>query len=346
MEKNNCYNICKDSDIPTRAPYRYLKNKNNLFSLHNLNSDNIININQTTTLILELCDGKRSISDIVNILAEAFTKKPDNIKGDISNCLNQLEQLGLILYYKKNDEEIAKKNEIIKKNRDFYENKFPDIRETQKAALKQTHVILLRMLKIFNYLAEKHTFHYWLTFGTLLGAVRHKGFIPWDIDIDIAMTRKDYNSFLEKGAPNLPEDIFFQTSETDPFYNHPTTKAKLRDKYSSYKEFGKQESFCKYHCGIQMDIMIYDNFLQETFEPNNKKTSEAPSNINHEGFYYIFSKKDIFPLKYLEFEDAKFPVPNNYHKILTLFYGNYLKLPPRKKRTPNREVKPLTPHMP
>ena len=90
-----------------------------------------------------------------------------------------------------------------------------------------------------------------------------------------------------------------------------------------------------------MDIMIYDNFLSELSE--NKTTSQAYSNINPDGFYYIFSKKNIFPLKYLEFEGAKFPIPNNYNKILTLFYGDYLKLPPAEKRIPNREVKHLTP---
>ncbi|MBW1616748.1 MAG: LicD family protein [Deltaproteobacteria bacterium] len=68
---------------------------------------------------------------------------------------------------------------------------------------------MLRMLKIFDYIAKKHNIKYWLSLGTLLGAVRHSGFIPWDDDTDIAMTRKDYEKFLKKGVAELPEDIFF-----------------------------------------------------------------------------------------------------------------------------------------
>ena len=196
----------KDSDIPTHSPYCYLKNQNNRFYIYNINSGETININETMALIWQLCNDAKSAENIIDIIAEIFAEKPDNIKPDILNALNQLNCIGLIIFYKKNDAKIKKK----RKNQNFYEKNFPDIRQTQITELKQTHAVLLRMLKIFDYLAKKYKFNYWLTFGTLLGAVRHKGFIPWDIDVDIAMTGKNYNKFLKKGAPNLPEDIFFK----------------------------------------------------------------------------------------------------------------------------------------
>src|SRR4051794_13117596 len=64
---------------------------------------------------------------------------------------------------------------------------FPDNRERGETRLRQSQLAMLRMLKIFDYLCTKHEITYFLTGGTLLGAVRHQGFIPWDDDVDVGM---------------------------------------------------------------------------------------------------------------------------------------------------------------
>lgn len=82
------------------------------------------------------------------------------------------------------------------------------------------------MLKIgqtemFNILSEidricrKHQIKYWLEFGTLLGAIRHKGLIPWDDDCDIGMMRSDFIRFKNVILKELSPDFFFQTKQTD-----------------------------------------------------------------------------------------------------------------------------------
>src|SRR5690606_12951138 len=133
---------------------------------------------------------------------------------------------------------------------------FPDEREKGETTLRQCQLVMLRMLKILDYLCTKHDIKYFLTGGTLLGAVRHKGFIPWDDDLDVGMTRDNYEKFIELAVPELPRDIFFQNTDTDKYY--PKTcnvDARLRDKYSSYELIGREE---KGHLGLQIDLFIYD----------------------------------------------------------------------------------------
>ena len=61
--------------------------------------------------------------------------------------------------------------------------------------VRDVQLVLLEMLKDIDALCKKHNIRYWLTGGSALGAVRHKGFIPWDDDADIGMLREDYEKF-------------------------------------------------------------------------------------------------------------------------------------------------------
>src|SRR5574337_544911 len=112
---------------------------------------------------------------------------------------------------------------------------FPDEREKGDTRIKQCQLVLFRMFKIFRFLCAKHDIQYFLCSGTLKGAIRNKGFKPWDDDFDVAMTRDNYEKFVQLVVPELPNDVFFQTPETDKFFPAcHRVEAKLRDKYSSY----------------------------------------------------------------------------------------------------------------
>jgi len=92
--------------------------------------------------------------------------------------------------------------------------------------LKNCQQIELEILKDFRQICESLDLKYYLTAGTLLGAIRHKGFIPWDDDIDVAMPREDYDKFASIGAKKLGDDYFYQSYITES--NFPYYFAKIR----------------------------------------------------------------------------------------------------------------------
>ena len=90
------------------------------------------------------------------------------------------------------------------------------------------------ILIYFQDICEKYNLKYFAAFGTLLGTIRHGGFIPWDDDIDVAMPRKDYNRFLEIMQREENSRFSLQIPETDSKYH--LTFAKLRMKNTKFLE--------------------------------------------------------------------------------------------------------------
>ena len=123
--------------------------------------------------------------------------------------------------------------------------------------LQKMHKIQLEMLEEFDRICTKHNLKYILVGGTLLGAIRHNGFIPWDDDIDISMLREDYNKLIEIQKKELnKKKYYFQSPETDPeiFGN---IFAKIRRKNSIYCE--KISNTPEDKQGIWIDIFPLDN---------------------------------------------------------------------------------------
>lgn len=139
-----------------------------------------------------------------------------------------------------------------------YDQKFPDIRETGDTELRQAQLVMLRMMCIIDDICRRHGLNYWLCSGTLLGAIRHKGFIPWDDDLDICMPREDYECFLTIAQNEFPEDMFLQTKETDRHYDYLPLPCKVRDN----KSFLMAEGFEKkqYNMGLFVDIFPADKY--------------------------------------------------------------------------------------
>lgn len=81
--------------------------------------------------------------------------------------------------------------------------------------MKRIWAVQLDLLREFKQICEENGLRYFLWSGTLLGAVRHQGFIPWDDDIDVAMPREDYDRFRSLGRQGLKKPYELQTNEND-----------------------------------------------------------------------------------------------------------------------------------
>lgn len=119
----------------------------------------------------------------------------------------------------------------------------------------------LEILKECLIIIEKYELKYYLVCGSALGAVKYNGFIPWDDDIDIALPRKDYLSFLNYAASELPKWAFVQNYRTDP--NFPLIGTKIRDSRTTYIEKPYSGIFMNH--GVFIDVFPLDGI------PTNEK---------------------------------------------------------------------------
>ena len=120
----------------------------------------------------------------------------------------------------------------------------------RKVQLKELE-ILLEIKRI----CEKNNINYFLCFGTLLGAIRHKGFIPWDDDVDIYMKREDYNRFLKIASTQISDKYFIESHCFNSKFPRTFTKIKANETVFLEKYF----QHANLHPGIWVDIFPLDS---------------------------------------------------------------------------------------
>ena len=129
-----------------------------------------------------------------------------------------------------------------------------DLTDEDIQIFNNLHLAELYILDELKRICNKHGLRYFLYGGTLLGAVRHKGFIPWDDDIDIVMPREDYDRFQKIAIDELGEDFFLQNNNTDHEFNLLFSKIRLNNTYVREEKFDGK----KMHQGIFIDILPLD----------------------------------------------------------------------------------------
>lgn len=127
---------------------------------------------------------------------------------------------------------------------------------TVSAEMKQIWKIQMDLLKKLLSVCEKYNLKIWADGGTLLGAVREHGYIPWDDDIDMAMLRNDYDKLVEIAPKEFEHPFFFQCTyyDNDYYIGH----AQLRMNGTSAVILDQAISGYRFHMGIFIDIFPYD----------------------------------------------------------------------------------------
>ena len=144
--------------------------------------------------------------------------------------------------------------------------------------LRRQQLRMLELLEAVDLVCKKYDIPYWLSSGTLIGAVRHQGFIPWDDDLDIEMLREDYLRLMKVLPEELPDKFVLQTHETDP--NYISNYAKVRDMNSYLEETNAYDRIWKYQ-GVYIDIFSLERIPFSYPSVMNRKSSCITHRIEH-----------------------------------------------------------------
>lgn len=242
--------------------------------------------------------------------------------------------------------------------------------------LNKLHGDILDIMDYIDDLCKKNQLKYYLIGGSLLGAVRHSGFIPWDDDLDIVMPREDFNKFVDLCQSHKMGNVYLRWVTTEKYYWQLFAKMCLKNTvfHESSVESGKTS-------GIFVDIFPLDScdgydwkmkvikpfvsFCKTWLYKQSRGRSALSSSFIHSLFlkitsllksrtnthYAMFGSaypiwKQTFKKEWLgegtimEFSGRKYLCPSNSHEVLKLTFGDdYMSLPSEEKRITHSPVR-------
>lgn len=244
-----------------------------------------------------------------------------------------------------------------------------------KVELKRVQERLLALAVSTRNILEKEGIPYFITYGTLLGAVRHKGFIPWDDDFDFYLFSDTYDEALQALRKSLPNDMFLEYFDSEPLYFHAWAHVKDLRTERDCSQFPQDGAYS--HRGVSIDLyrikrikeneeLLYRTdehikylnrrkelnliteeeynqrisklmpiLCEETFKLKESKNSPRDIYATHLIYDDRLYPEELFPLRQYEFEGEFFYGPNNADVFLKRCYGDYMQLPPEEKRVPH-----------
>ena len=138
--------------------------------------------------------------------------------------------------------------------------------------LKRVQSELLEMFTIINEIFKKNQIRFFLAYGSMLGAIRHQGFIPWDDDLDIAVYEEDYEKAVQLLRENLDDKYIVHDKLTDPIYWCSFSKIRLRNSKTTSHIWLNDNKY-KY-TGISIDIYACKKEKVSIFRKKKNKSKE------------------------------------------------------------------------
>ncbi len=155
----------------------------------------------------------------------------------------------------------------------------------KKVSMKDLQEVELTMLKDIADFCDKNNIRYFINSGTLLGAVRHGGFIPWDDDIDIGMDLPNYKKFLKLSKKNFPKEYFVQNFRTDTKHCYPWTKIRMNNTTWMDPRLTNVEM----HSGISIDVFLFNGIPQNKFRMKLQDSVARIQRVLLKKYYYLDS---------------------------------------------------------
>jgi lipopolysaccharide cholinephosphotransferase len=201
------------------------------------------------------------------------------------------------------------------------------------------------LLCILDKFFHKHAVKYWLTAGTLLGAVRHGRSIPWDDDSDIQLPREDYNRVLNELNQEI-KSLGLEILETDEWvgigYRHqetgiwvdlfPTDEVCYTGNYRKCKAryiYDKEillDCFNASNATIEKRTKMIKKYILDKCDSEGQKWITNMS--ESENIPYFMKKEDVYPLGTIDYDGYSLSIPNNPHKYLVEYVGkSYMQFP-------------------
>ena len=194
--------------------------------------------------------------------------------------------------------------------------------------IKQGQKIMTNMFKEFDTICRQYGLKYWAMGGTLIGAIRHNGWVPWDGDIDLVMEESDLDKFHKVASKHLSSDYFLVNSRIGinkgNFQGGDIGIDKIRYKYGRYSDWDPHTR----HHGLQIDLFCIRSNKNNEWEKKRIGNVDLYLNSN--------AKSIIFPLKEHMFEGFSIMIPNNIKQYCKLWLNEeYPSLLPLHKRKPH-----------
>ena len=215
--------------------------------------------------------------------------------------------------------------------------------------VKYSRDLTMNLLDFIDNVCKKYNMQWWLLGGSLLGAIRHEGYIPWDDDLDIGMLREDYELFLkiipdELKKYNLHDFIRFKTDSGGGSYHFMKMEYRVDGSLFSFIDLYPFDFipnvpdnlgalYEKEYWRLHQALNNGKNRIEELNHSFNVlNVSKEKTNILMTGiernYLRIYEYDLIFPLKMFKFEGRLYPGPNNPKKCLEIFYGgDIMKIP-------------------